>query len=118
MQRNSAYEVPIVSDWSGSVDVSGEEFCLFCIWASEYDREMSMVDPSSFPIYFRLHGCEPWVAENGFVFAEVGEEELEGHGSGSCSNVQDGVVTEVSALVLCPIDVEQFTGFRKLFDRE
>ncbi len=77
-----------------------------------------MVDPTSFPIYFWLHRCKPWVAEDGFMFAEVGEEKFEGDGGRPGSYVQDGIVAEVSASVFCSIDVEQFTRFRKLFDRE
>ena len=77
-----------------------------------------MVNPTSLPVYFRLHCCKPWVAEDGFVFTKVGEEELERDGSGPSSDVQDGIVAEVSASVFCSVDVEQFTRFRKLFDRE
>ena len=118
VQRDSAYEVSVVSDRSRLVYASGKEFCPFRIWASEYDREMSMIDPTSLPVDFRLHRCEPWVAENGLVFAKVGEEELERYGSGSCSDIQDGVIAEVSASVFCSINVEQFAGFRKLLDGE
>jgi len=67
---------------------------------------MSVVDPSSLPVYLWLHRREPWVAEDGLVFTEVGEEKLEWDGAGSGSNVEDGVVVEVSTSVFCPIDVE------------
>ena len=69
MQCDSAYEVSVISDGSGSVNASGKEFCPFCIWASEYNGEMGVVNPSSFPIYLGLYGREPRVAEDGFVFA-------------------------------------------------
>ncbi len=87
VQRNPAYKVPVISDWSRSVDASGKEFCSFRIWASKYDREMSVVDPTSFPIYFRLHCRKPRVAKNGFVFAEVGQEELEWDSGRASSDV-------------------------------
>ncbi len=77
-----------------------------------------MVDPASLPIYLRLHRRKPWVAEDGFVLAKIGEEELEWDGSGPGSDIQDGVVAEVSTSVFCPVDVEQFTRFWELFDRE
>ncbi len=118
VQRDSAYEVSVVSDRSRLVYASGKEFCPFRIWASEYDREMSMVDPSTFPIYFGLYRREPWIAKNGLVFAKVGEEELEWDGSGSGLDVQNGVIMEVSTSVLGSVNVEQFAGFWKLFDGE
>ena len=65
LQRDPAYEVLVVFDRSRSVDASGEELCSFCIRTLEYDGKMSVVDPSSLPIYFRLHCCKPWVAEDG-----------------------------------------------------
>ena len=77
-----------------------------------------MVNPASFPVYLWLHCCKPWVAEDGFVFAEVGEEELEGYRGRSGSDVQDGIVAEVSTSVFCSINIEQFARFRELFDRE
>ena len=77
-----------------------------------------MVNPTSLPIYFRLHSREPWVAEDGFVFAKVGEEKLEGYRGRSGSDVQDGIVAEVSASVFCSINIEQFAGFRELLNRE
>ena len=49
---------------------------MFCVWTSKNDREMGVVDPTAFPIYFGLYGCKPWIAKDGFVFAKVGEEEL------------------------------------------
>ncbi len=75
-----------------------------------------MVDPATFPIYFGLHSCEPWIAEDGFMLAEVGEKELKGDCGGASMYIQNGVVTKVSASVFSPIDVEQFVGFWKLFD--
>ncbi len=77
-----------------------------------------MIDPTSFPVYFRLHCREPWVAENGFVFSKIREEELEWNGSRSCSNVQDGIVMEVSTPVFCSVYVKELTGLRELFDGE
>ncbi len=77
-----------------------------------------MVDPASLPIYLWLHCCKPWIAENGFVLSEVGEEELEGYRGRSCSDVENGIVAEVSASVFCPVDIKQFTGFRELLNGE
>ncbi len=67
---------------------------------------MGVVDPTSLSIYLRLHRCESWVAKNGLVVAEVGEEELERDGGGPGSDVQDGVVAEVSASVFHSINIE------------
>ena len=77
-----------------------------------------MVNPTSLPIYLRLHRCKPRVAENGFVFAKVGEEELKRDGGRSGSDIQDSVVAEVSASVFRSVNIEQFTGLWELFDRE
>ena len=77
-----------------------------------------MVDPTLFPVYLWLHRCKPWVTNNGFVFAKVGEEELERDGSGPGPDIQNGVVTEVSTSIFCSIYIEQFTRLRELFDRE
>ena len=77
-----------------------------------------MVNPTLFPIYLGLHRCKPWIAENGFVFAEIGEEELERDGGRPGSDVQNGVIAEVSASVLCSVNVEQFARFWELFDRK
>ena len=118
MEHNPAYEVPVISDRLGAVDPPGEELCSFCIWTSKDDWEVSVVDPSAFPVYFRLHCCEPWVAKDGLMFSEVGKEELEWDGGGSSTNVQDSVVVEVSASVFRPIDVKEFARLWKLFNGE
>ncbi len=52
------------------------------------------------------------------MFAKVGKEELEINSSGSGSDVQVGVVAEVSTSVFCPVYVEQFTRFGELFNGE
>ena len=78
VQSDPAYKVSIIFGRSGSINASGEEFCAFHIFTSEYDGEVSVVDPAAFPIYFGLYSCEPWVVEDGFVLAKVGEEELKG----------------------------------------
>ncbi len=77
-----------------------------------------MIDPATFPIYFGLHGCKPWVAKDGFVFAEVGEKELKGNCGRTGVYVQDGVITEVSASIFGAINIEQFMGIWELFNRE
>ena len=77
-----------------------------------------MVNPTSFPIYLWLCGREPWIAKNGLMFAEVGEEELEGNSGRSGSNVQDGIVAEVSTSIFCSVYIEQLTRLRELFDGE
>ena len=77
-----------------------------------------MVDPATFPIYFGLHSCKPWIAKDGFMLSEVGEKELEGDCGRTSAYVQDSVVTKVSTLVLSPIDVKQFAGIWELFDGE
>ena len=79
---------------------------------------MGVVDPTSFPVYFWLHCRKPRVAEDGFVFAEVGEKELERDSGRTGSDIQDGVVAEVSASVFRSVDIEQFARFWELFDRE
>ena len=78
VQSDPAYKVLIFLDGLRSIDTLGEELCTFSIWTSEDDREVSVVDPATFPIYFGLHSCKPWVAKDGFVFTKVGEEELKG----------------------------------------
>ena len=77
-----------------------------------------MVDPATFPIYFGLYGCEPWVAKDGFVFAKVREKELEGDHGRASVYVQNGVVAKVSASIFSSIDIEQFAGVWELFDGE
>src|SRR5258708_38753817 len=79
---------------------------------------MGVVDPTSFPVYFWLHCRKPRVAEDGFVFAEVGEKELERDGGGSGSDVQNGVVAEVSTSIFGSVYVEQFSGLRELLNGE
>src|SRR5258708_1387225 len=76
LQRDPAYKISVFCDWTRSIDTSGEELRFFCVGTPKYNREVGMVDPTSLPIYLWLHRCEPWVAEDGFVLAEVGEEEL------------------------------------------
>src|SRR5229473_2642853 len=87
VQRDPAYEVSVVPDWPGSIGGSGEEFCPLHVWTPEYDREVSVVDPAPFPVYLGLHRREPWVTEDGFVFAKIGEKKLEGDSGVSSSNV-------------------------------
>ncbi len=117
-QRDSAYEISVVFDRSGSIYTSGDKLGFFCIGASKYNGKVSVVNPASFPVYLGLHCCEPWVTEDGFVFTKVGEEELERDGGRPGSYIQDGVIAEVSALVFRAIDVEEFAGFWELFDGE
>src|SRR5258708_36526061 len=81
LYRNLAYKVAVVPDGSRSVDASGDEFCSFCVRTSEYDREMGVVNPSAFPLYFGLYCCKPWIAEDGFMLAEIREKELQWDGS-------------------------------------
>ncbi len=89
---------------------------MFHIFTSEYDGEVSVVNPAAFPIYFGLHSCEPWIAKDGFMLAEVGEKELKRDCGRTGSYIQNGVVMKVSASVLSPIDVKQFAGIWELFD--
>ncbi len=77
-----------------------------------------MVNPATFPIYFGLHSCEPWIAKDGFMLAEVGEKELKGDCGRTGVYVQNGVVMKVSASVLGPINIKQFAGIWELFDGE
>jgi len=89
---------------------------MFHICTSEYDGEVSVVDPAAFPIYFGLYSCKPWIAKDGFMLTEVREKELKGDHGGTSMYVQNGIVTKVSASVFSPIDIEQFAGFWELFD--
>ena len=91
---------------------------MFHIFTSEYDGKMSVVDPATFPIYFGLHSCEPWIAKDSFMLAEVRKEELKGDCGRTGAYVQNGVVMKVSASVLGSIDIEQFAGIWELFDGE
>ena len=118
MEHNSAYKVPVIPEGSRAVNPPGEELCLFGVWTPKDDGKVSVVDPPTFPVYFGLYCCKPWVAEDGFMFSKVRKKELEWDGRGPSMNIQDGVVPEVSASVFRSIDVEEFVGFRKLFDGE
>ena len=46
-----------------------------------------MINPAMLPVYLGLYACEPGVAKDGFVFAKVGEEELERDGCGTSAYV-------------------------------
>ncbi|SRR5258707_14390367 len=74
--HNPTYEISVVPNGPRSINTLGKELCSFCVWASEYDGKMSVVDPPTFPIYLWLRRGKPWVAKNGLMLAEVGEEEL------------------------------------------
>ena len=100
------------------VNTAGKELRTFCVWTSKNDRKVSVVDPAAFPIYFGLDSCEPWVAEDGFVFTKVGEEELEGNCCSTGAYIQDGIVAKVSTSVFGSVDVEQFARVQELFDGE
>ena len=105
-----------MSDRSGSVDPSRDKLRSFCVRAPEYDGEMSVINPPSFPINFRLYSGKPRIAKDGFVVTKVGEEELERGSGGSGSHIQNSVVSQFSASVFGPIDIKEFLGFRKLFN--
>jgi hypothetical protein len=77
-----------------------------------------VIDPSSFPIDFGLHRCEPRVTEYGFVFTEVGQEESQRVALPAIANLEICVKLEFSALVLGSIDVIEFSRLWKLFDWE
>src|SRR5258708_37382716 len=76
LKGDSAYEISVFDNWARSIDAPGKEFCSLGIRTPEYDRKMGVVNPTSFPIYFWLHCRKPWIAEDGLVLAEIGEEEL------------------------------------------
>ncbi len=40
----------------------GQESCFCSVWCFEDNGELSMIDPSSFPVNFWLGGCEPGVS--------------------------------------------------------
>jgi hypothetical protein len=65
----------------------------------EDDGKLGVIDPSSFPVDFWLHHCEPWVAEDGFIFSEVREEEAEVDLSVSCLDQKVRIIEEIAALV-------------------
>ena len=52
------------------------------------------------------------------MFTKVREEELERDSDRSGSDIENGVVAEISTSVFCSIYVEQFAGFWELFDGE
>ena len=62
-ERVSSNEVAISwLDWSWYVFSSGGEDGPFGVWCSEDDRELCVVDPTSFPINSRLCGRKPGIS--------------------------------------------------------
>jgi hypothetical protein len=58
-----AKKVSILSlDRIGNVTSSWDEYCAFGVWCSEYDGQLHMIYPSSFPIDLWLSGSEPRVS--------------------------------------------------------
>ena len=68
---DSAQEIPFFANQSGNISDSRDECCFLCVWHSEYNGELGMVNPSLFPINSRLCGCKPWVFKDYFVFSQV-----------------------------------------------
>jgi hypothetical protein len=56
---------------TGYVFHSWYEHCFLCIWGSQDDGQLCVVNPSSFPIDVGLYCSEPWVPQDGLVFAQV-----------------------------------------------
>ena len=75
MKNDPSEEVLVRSLLSGYVPLSGYEDGFSCVIGTQYYWELSVVDPSSFPVYFGLHGSEPWISEDCFLFPEFGEVE-------------------------------------------
>ena len=68
---DSSDEVAVFwSGWSWYVFSSGGKDGFFCIWCSEDDRELCVVDPTSFPINSWLGGCKPRVSQDRLMFSE------------------------------------------------
>src|ERR1700722_6820168 len=110
-------------DWSvhGSswnVHLSWDEACLCGVFRTEDHRELIRRDPSSCPIYVRLDGCKPWVAEDKVSFSNVGEEEPEQHLGYAMLYTDVGVVSNISLGVGSSIDVDDLPRSFECLDWE
>ena len=54
---------------SWDISLSRNKGGFFCIVGSQYDRELSVIDPSSFLVDFWLGCCEPGVPHDCFLFS-------------------------------------------------
>src|SRR5258708_39074704 len=61
VKDDSPEEIVARSFLSRDILLSGHEDGSFCVAGTQYYRELSIIDPSSFPIYFWLRGSKPWV---------------------------------------------------------
>ena len=77
-----------------------------CIWCSDDNWKLGVVDPPLLPVNSRLGRREPWVAQNRFVFSQVREEEPHGCSARSRSDVQVGVISQFAAFIFCAVDVQ------------
>jgi hypothetical protein len=76
-----------------------------------------MIDPASFPVDFGLKSCEPGVAQDYFVFSQVGQEELKCGLLGSSLDLQVCEELELSTFVWGAIDIKEFSWFLEALDR-
>ena len=66
---NFSDEISVFYNGAWFVDCSRYKAGLLCIGGSEYNWQLSEVNPPSFPVNFRLGSHEPGVTEDGFVFS-------------------------------------------------
>src|SRR5229473_4747688 len=61
MKDDSSEKIVARPPLSRDIPLLGHKNGSFCIAGMQYYRELSVIDPSSFPIYFQLRGSKPWV---------------------------------------------------------
>src|SRR5258707_3092380 len=83
MEDDSSKEVMVFFLLSRDVPLTRYEDGSLCVMGSKYYRELCVIDPSSFPIYFGLCGSKPWVSEDGFLLPKLGKVKSEGGMIGS-----------------------------------
>src|SRR6267142_4295326 len=52
-----------------AIDLSWNESCFGCVRGSEYDWQLAVINPSSFPIDVWLDRCKPRVSQDSFVIS-------------------------------------------------
>src|SRR5258708_4702022 len=77
MKDDSSKEVVVLFFLSRDVLLTRYKGSSFCVIGPKYYRELRVIDPSPFPIYFWLRGSEPWVPEDGFLLSKLGKIESE-----------------------------------------
>ena len=103
---DTSNEVSVLVGGAWYVLPPGGEDGSFCIVGAKDNGQLSVINPSLFPIDFWLIGSEPWIPEYGFLFSYMRQEESKLSNFASCLHLKVSVMLQLSTNVLRVVNIE------------